>query len=61
MTHEERKKEIRKAIELIGWTATFERVKTEEDKTIMKELSQEFKLKFKKRDNAALKKAGISF
>ena len=61
MTKEERTKQIKKSVDLMGWTATLERVKTAEDRTIFDELSEDFRQINRQKENKVLKKHGIAF
>lgn len=61
MTRDERVKEIRKAIKLLGWTAVFARVKSVEDKAIVDELSKEFLASSKASEDRVLEKHKIKF
>ncbi len=54
-----RKKEIAKAIDLIGWIDTSERLKAKEDKQIFSELSKEFNAHHDAEQDKKLQKAGI--
>ncbi len=56
---EARKKQIIKAIKLIGWFETGQRLKSDEDKSIFTEVSAEFDKTQKINDDHKLKKAGI--
>ena len=56
-----RKEEIAKAIKLIGWYETSQRIKNQEDRKLFQELKDEFLSSSKARENERLKKAGISF
>lgn len=60
MSTTQRVEEIAKAINSIGWIATLERLKTEEDKTIFSELSAKFDKKQKAEVDAILKRKKIS-
>jgi hypothetical protein len=56
-----KEKEMRKAIELIGFGGVYERIKTPEDKVLCEKISAEFRAKHKANDDKRLKRAGISF
>jgi hypothetical protein len=61
MTREARKKEIEKAMDLIGIFALDLRIKNQEDREIFKEIQIEKIKKFRKAEDQVLKDAGISF
>jgi hypothetical protein len=56
-----RREEISKAVELIGWSATSERIKMVEDRKIFNNLFEESIKKHKDREDAILKKHKLSF
>jgi len=58
---EGRKKEIAKAIKLIGWYKTRRKIKATEDLEIFNELITEFDAIAEAEEDKRLKKAGISF
>lgn len=61
MSKEERVKEIRKAIKLVGWTEVGQRVRSPEDRAIFDELGQEFRTENKARQDKILKDHHIEF
>lgn len=58
---EKRKAEIAKAIQLVGWVNIFERIKTNEDGDLFRELQKEYHIKKADVIDKQLKDAGISF
>jgi hypothetical protein len=56
-----RREEIAKAVELLGWSAISERIKTAEDRKIFNELFKESIKKNINRVDAILKKHNLSF
>jgi len=61
MSKEERDKEIRKAIRLLGWIAVSERIRNSEDREIFDELGQEFQAGNKAKGDRILEKHNIKF
>ena len=61
MSKDERVKEIRKAIGLLGWVSVRERIRSSEDRAIFDELSEEFMTREKARLDKILKEHHIEF
>lgn len=61
MSKEERVKEIRKAIKLVGWLVVSDRIKGVEDRAIFNELKDEFQRKRKADEDKILKRHKIKF
>ena len=61
MDRQKRKRELRKAIRLVGYIAVSQRIKTPEDKEMLGELGTEILKKQKVWATKSLKEAGISF
>ncbi len=61
MSNSEREKQIKKSIELIGWFETSSRIKTLVDRVILNRLSEEDYVERQTKEDAMLKKQGISF
>ena len=61
MNKEERIKEIRKAVKLLGWMEVGARVRSREDQAIFAELGEEFRATQKANDDKILEKHNIKF
>jgi len=61
MSKEERVKEIRKAIKLLGWTEVGARVRSREDQAIFAELGEEFRATQKAKGDKILEQHHIKF
>lgn len=61
MNKEERVKEIRKAIALLGWPEVSERIRSPEDRAIFNELLEEFNASVKAEGDKTLEKHHIKF
>jgi len=61
MGKEERVKEIRTAIRLLGWVAVEGRIRSPEDQAIFKELGEEFETRNKAEGDKTLEKHHIEF
>lgn len=61
MSKEERTKEIRKAIELLGWLEVSDRIRRPEDRTILNELREKRDAELKASADKILEKNKIKF